>query len=347
MHDERVERLLRRCGCTGSSDEMKQLLDAVGRYRLRGYIARHQTEQSRKCGMFHFVDGVSIAAIKDDILLDRRLRVLMMDAVERIELALRSLLCGVWTKCSKSRKPQGDNNCYRVEYKYLPTGGKKRINFAGCIVNSANQALSRCTNSRIKAYCRANHIDRQKGRASAMLPLALFLETISFGTLVMVLQAQDIPVQKRILAFFGFEENEYDYFMSLLELIREARNKAAHHARIWDIKWRVGPIKKPGKKPRFGAYVGTPKHMDKYCLMWDSRTCTWSSVSAAQIQDWEIFKTTTCFLLLTCGYFISKIDAHSLWTKRVESELKRHKDVTACQIVGFPEGWNDCPTWYN
>ena len=83
--DEQVELLLKR-GMDGNPDVMAQRLTAVNYYRLSGYWHTFRNPDDT------FKPGTTFDLVWNTYVFDRHLRLLVMDAIERIEIAVRSLM---------------------------------------------------------------------------------------------------------------------------------------------------------------------------------------------------------------------------------------------------------------
>ena len=83
--DEQVQLLLQR-GMSGEPDVMAQRLTAVNYYRLSGYMYSFRNPDDT------FKPGTTFDLVWNTYVFDRHLRLLVMDAIERIEIAVRSLI---------------------------------------------------------------------------------------------------------------------------------------------------------------------------------------------------------------------------------------------------------------
>lgn len=78
--------LLLKRGMTGDKAKMARRLSVVNYYRLSAYW------HHRKCKDDSFIPGTEFDAAWDRYIFDRRLRLLMLDAIERIEVTIRTQL---------------------------------------------------------------------------------------------------------------------------------------------------------------------------------------------------------------------------------------------------------------
>ena len=85
--EEQVQLLKERGLIVADDQECAQFLKSVSYYRLGWYCKDHQDPQSNQ-----FVDGVTFDKIKEIYITDQRLRSLIAESVDRIEVALRAML---------------------------------------------------------------------------------------------------------------------------------------------------------------------------------------------------------------------------------------------------------------
>jgi abortive infection bacteriophage resistance protein len=87
--DDQIALLKRRGLVIADELRAKHYLRFVGYYRLAGYALPFQVNYNAD-GSHRFLDGVSFEDILDLYVFDRKLRLAVMDAVERIEVAFRA-----------------------------------------------------------------------------------------------------------------------------------------------------------------------------------------------------------------------------------------------------------------
>ncbi|MCD8062507.1 MAG: Abi family protein [Akkermansiaceae bacterium] len=86
-----------------------QRLQAVGYYRLSGYFypfRRTATLNGKRIKLNIFLTGARLKTVWNYYLFDRRLRFLIMDAIERVEIAFRVCVAYEWAKPSGISNPQ-------------------------------------------------------------------------------------------------------------------------------------------------------------------------------------------------------------------------------------------------
>jgi len=86
MADADLVQLMLNRGLKADVDELSSAVSAIGYYRLKGYLVPF-----RKSGTEDFKDGTAFSVVWNIYNFDRGLRHLVMDALSRIEIALRVL----------------------------------------------------------------------------------------------------------------------------------------------------------------------------------------------------------------------------------------------------------------
>ena len=87
MADPDLVQLMLARGLLADVAELSSVVASVGYYRLKGYLVPF-----RKPGTEDFKEGADFATVWSIYNFDRRLRLLMMDALSRIEVALRAMI---------------------------------------------------------------------------------------------------------------------------------------------------------------------------------------------------------------------------------------------------------------
>lgn len=261
-----------------------------------------------------------------------------MDALERVELALKSAMALEWSISTASKSPQFKQNNYKVKY---DANGSK-IDHISKLSSTFLRNLENCKNKIIISYCKKNKLSLNDKLTPFRLPVNLFLELAQFGDLIHVLDVLPSTVQQKIAEAFDFSPSECRYFISLIQMLRIVRNNAAHHSKVWDKKWMFYY-----KNIQKNVPIRIPHDMAMQCHVWDENASCWvMAINKDQQKQWKQWRTTTAFILLECQHLVHHIDPLSQWHKRVEIELARHPDAKIYDILGFPSGWKDNPQWY-
>jgi abortive infection bacteriophage resistance protein len=200
-------------------------LSHISYYRLTGYIYPFQTAD----GAHTFKEKTSFDKILNHYLFDKKLRILILDYVERIEISIRTNIC----------------NVFALEY-----GSHWYLNSE--LFN--NSTLHSSMVEKIKKYCKdTNEIFiRQyyhKYDAPGCPPIWMIIESLTFGDLASIFENLKDNDQKKQIA--GIYKCVVPYFESWLKSINFIRNCCAHHSRLWNRKIPLKPMIPSRKKNRF------------------------------------------------------------------------------------------------
>lgn len=205
--DEQTSLLLAR-GMAGDPSLIKDRLSQVGYYRLSGYAHIFKNPDDT------FRNGTTIEKVWDLYTFDRQLRLTALDAIERIEVYLRSQLAyclaevsGPFGYLEKSALPRLSQS----EYLRFLKGA------IGCFSRSREPF--------------AQHFKENYGDACAMPPYWILLNTLSFSLLKTLYTGAPVDIRNRIAHDQGISARVLD---SWLLTINTARNICAHHSRLWN-----------------------------------------------------------------------------------------------------------------
>lgn len=206
--DEQVALLVGR-GMGGDPARMTMRLGSVNYYRLCAYWHTFRLPDDR------FRPGTEFETVWQRYVFDRELRLLVMDAMERVEVAVRG----------------------RLAYEHAMTGGPfgyqddpgavfahqtaKRIEF----FRRLREDLDRSHESFVK------HFERKYGDAHPWPPIWAAAEVLSFGGILSLFRGSPRRVQKAVADHFGVADVVFESWLLTLNVVR---NICAHHGRLWN-----------------------------------------------------------------------------------------------------------------
>lgn len=182
----------------------------IGYYRLKIYT-RHFEEVNKQ-----FKAGTTFDHILDVYEFDRNLRLKCLDAIERIEVALRACIINEMGSI-------GSPHFYYNEQYFENKDA----------VTSIRQLGMKAKHLSVTHY-KANY------ESPALPPIGCLTEASTFGQLSTLYADLDIAYRKRIAKKFGFDET---ICVSWFRSIAMLRNICAHHNRLWDAELRVNSPK--------------------------------------------------------------------------------------------------------
>jgi len=225
--EEQAQRLLDRGLIVNDKQFLVNCLSNVNYYRLSAYwytfkTIDHQTQEER------FVPGTSFEIIWNRYTFDRELRLLLMDAIEYVEVAiLRTQMVELFTRlhgpfgyCDiKNFNPGFQNNEHQELLNQVD----------GAVLRSREEFVTRFQN---------------KYKLELRLPLWMAVELMTFGQLFTIFRSLHQVEQQSLSRRYNLFP---PVFGSWLHTINYIRNACAHHARLWNRDIPVSP-KLPDRK---------------------------------------------------------------------------------------------------
>jgi abortive infection bacteriophage resistance protein len=199
-------------------------LTHIGYYRLSGYALPFQIGGVGPA-RHNFALGVTFDNILDRYVFDRKLRLLVMDAVERIEISVRAALSNAiaarhgahWYLNPSLFSPKFDHGRFIADIKqqigHAPTNNRRRDIY-------------------IEHYY-------QTYSTPDMPPSWMVFESVSFGTISFAYMNLAHPEFGSVCGSYGLP---HPVLSSWLHSITYIRNICAHHARLWNRECRIKPM---------------------------------------------------------------------------------------------------------
>ncbi len=309
--------------------ELIQRLRSVNYYRLTGYLYPFREtvtmpDGSRGKGE-NYRPGTTLDLVWQYYLFDRRLRFLLMDAIERIEIALRTHISHYWADAEKCINPQA----LRTSYK--PAFEKKKRHED--LLNKIQKSYERST-----LDCVMHH--KNKGIQNVRdLPVWVMAELTTIGELVRIFSGLKGTLRQDIATSFGFKDVRF--FESLLSLIHQARNYCAHHSRVWNVSW-LQLFVNPTNMAKSNMLPIVTRIPSDWNLVWNGVQNSWLPQvgTAAPV----ISKTSTAFLLMACSHLLKQVAHTSSWQTRFKELMSRPETpYQAMKEMGLPKNWREHP----
>lgn len=202
-------------------------LSQIGYYRLSGfwYPCREFEPGNKNRRADNFQKDINFNDIIQLYLFDKKLRLLMMDAIERIETHLRSVIA--------HEMGYHDPLAYLSNSFINPAKIKFYDRRKKCVRNLFCEWLHRHNKNiyNSREECILHHKNNGK-----KIPFWVVIETWDFGTMSTYFDNLKWGYQKKISRRIGITDPR-----ALVRCLREInllRNKCAHHARIWNLSFR-------------------------------------------------------------------------------------------------------------
>lgn len=209
--------LLFQRGMVGDPQLMERQLTAVNYYRLSGYWYTFRKPDDS------FKPGTSFDQVWTTYVFDRRLRLLMMDAIERIEIAVRSLM-------AYHHAHEHGAFAYAEESSSLP---KMSPDDHGDFLARIAEETERSKETFVE------HFQAKYGESHRYLPVWMVTEVMSFGSILTFFRNSSSKVKTAVASEFGMPHKVFESWLLSLNTIR---NIVAHHARLWNRVLGLKPI---------------------------------------------------------------------------------------------------------
>ena len=327
--DEQVAKYKSRGLLVDNEDWAKDRLRFIGYYRLSAYALPFQLKEPDK----PFKTGTHFSDIVRIYEFDRKLRLLLMDALERIEVAFRANLVNE-TCIAFDRNPTWfmDPESFRQDVVRVPAKKKNgphtqrssnyyELDYAkvyATLIKKIEEAVNVSKSTDGTGYLREEHQEvfinhYYKNYGSPYLPpFWMVAEIMPFGSISKVYDALRNPLMRgHIAAVFNVHET---VMKSWLEALTYMRNLCAHHCRLWNRVFSITPMVPNRIKPSLEA-IGANTSSNRFFIV-----------------------ATVLFDLL------STIDDKTKWNQRLVALLDEHPFIDPF-AMGFPEKWREHHMW--
>jgi abortive infection bacteriophage resistance protein len=193
-------------------------LASISYYRLSGYSYPFRQRNEQGTVLDAFTEGTTwekILALYD---FDRELRLLVLDAIERIEVAVRTQLT------------------YHFSHKYGPFGHVNGANFHPSFnhadwLDHIQKETTRSSDEFIRHY-------RGQYQGFPTIPLWMLTEVMSLGLLSRLYRGLQHADKRPIAQHFNVH---YKRLQDWLHALTYVRNVCAHHSRLWNRELSIRP----------------------------------------------------------------------------------------------------------
>lgn len=308
-------------------ERAEKYLEVISFFRLSAYMRPFQKNEEQQEVEHQFKDGVEFKQIVDLYAFDRELRLLIMDAVERVEVAIRATLNNVMgikyqteVECSGSHWYLNEN-LFKRTYQHkrlLKEVEDKQAKEFNDLQRDIKKIESSSTNVEIKrqrierrvreSYPRFYHHTYETPR---LMPGWAMAEELTFGSISHLYRglAKDID-RKEIAKRFELPQEVFESWLHTLNFIR---NCCAHHSRLWNRELAIQP-----KIPR-GNIWQLPNRLEP-----------------SQVQP----RRRIYMILLMLAYLMKQVSPDSQWHNKVKALILLHPEIPLFPM-GFPDNWQE------
>ncbi|MGP1393400.1 MAG: Abi family protein [Candidatus Cryptobacteroides sp.] len=286
---------------------VKRPLTNVSYYRLSAYMVPFRKAASDGTLTDEFCTGTSWDDVYALYKFDRKLRLLVFDAIERIEIALRTQL--IYQLSHKYGSHWQNNAAILKPARFNPKTGKTYDVYKD-IQHHINEQLT----SNQKAQFIKHYLDTYDNPPTP--PSWMSVELLYFSELSKICQNL-VSRSDRTDISNAFKVKDEKTFCSWLHSINYIRNICAHHARLWNITLDITPS----------------KYYNSSSLIWLSND------EIDKVQSSKLY-----YLLCVILYLLQTINPRSKFKQHFYDLLDEYKIVNV-GYMGFPEGWKEHPLW--
>lgn len=229
---EQVALLESRGMAFGDKARAEFYLGQINYYRLGAYWLPFEADHTSH----QFMPGTCFEQVLDHYVFDRELRLLLMDAIERVEIAVRTR----WAYEMAHRHGR---------HSHMEASLARHFKSWVDNLNSLYREVQRSDEIFIEHYC-------QEYGTPDLPPVWAVCEVMSMGLLSRwYTHLGPMATRRAIAAHFGLDQQQFE---GLLEHLTYLRNLCAHHSRVWNRRFtKTMPL--PRHKPRgLRAQVNPP-----------------------------------------------------------------------------------------
>ncbi|MEJ8433414.1 Abi family protein [Xanthomonas oryzae] len=297
-------------------ERAKKFLEVVSYFRLSAYMRPFQTHGHA------FVAGARFQQVTQLYVFDQRLRLLVMEAIERVEVAMRALL-GNHMGPTHGAHWYLQRNLFKDRYGHekLLESIQKRQNDAVRDYQRESQQIDRLNAS----ASRKSELKRRRAienyarhyalnyNTPPLMPGWAALEELTLGELSHLYQglARDID-RKQIARSLGLHAPLLE---SWLHALTSIRNICAHHSRLWNRELGIRPALPAAPDFAWPHHLLQPGHHARMFPV-------------------------LCILAL----LLRQVSPDTRWDRRLLHRLNGLRQLDTRQM-GFPENWQTDPFW--
>jgi len=263
--EQQADLLLSR-GMAGDRAVIISRLSVTNYYRLSGYWHPFRQPPLGPGGplLDGFKDGTSFEEVWARYAFDRRLRLLVMDAIERIEVAVR-------TQLTYHHAHEHGPFAYATDPAALP---KLSSDEFARFVERVREEIGRSKDTF------ADHFRSKYGDSHEFLPAWMLAEVMTFGTMLTLYRGSSKKVKQSVADIFHMPEAVLGSWLLTLNAVR---NICAHHGRLWNREMGVKPF-----IPRINDYPAwhTPVKVLNNRVFGVLTICKWSLDRIAPQSRW-------------------------------------------------------------
>lgn len=279
----------------------------ISYYRLRAYTYPFQNNTDPDADHKFIQQDVYFKDIIDLYCFDRRLRSLIFNAIEKIEVAIRTKIIQIYSESTNDSHWFENQSLFSENIVTLKNGEQKLI--YDKLLEDIVREVDRSNEDFINHY-------KKKYSTPKNPPAWMSLEVVSMGTLSYLYKLLKKDRNKKAIAKqFGL--SEIFILENWLHAFSILRNSCAHHSRIWN--------------RRFIIRMLLPYNTDSLFLDKDT---------IRKIRDNKLFAYLCCI-----KYILDRISPGNDFYKNLNELITNGGKLLSLKEMGFPDNWKYLGVW--
>lgn len=303
---EQIELLKERGLLFEDEERAKRHLSAISYYRLSAYMLPYK-KWVDGIRTENFVTNTRWNHVYDLYVFDRKLRLLIFDSIERLEIAIRTQI--IYQLSHKYGSHWQDNKkIFDVNTHIRRDSVKVTIDvFKDIQKHIKEQLINNKAEVFIQHYA-------QKYSSPVNPPSWMCVEIMYFNHLSLICNnLKERSDRTAIASWFGLPS---DVFTSWLHAINYLRNICAHHARLWNREMNIIPKKLSFSKSK--DWISNPETVQRSKLY---------------------------FFVCMINYLLQTVSPNSSFKTKLTLLLEENKHLVNAGFMGFPKNWRDEAIW--
>ena len=305
-------------------------LSFIGYYRLSAYTIPFQQIVTTPSTVLHqFKANTTFDDVLNLYIFDRELRLLIMDAIERIEVAIRAQICNVLCHQSGDAFWYTDEQHFNYGYAHMRLlasierqllDEKSRLERDEKTIDQ-RKSVSQADKDALKEKVRKENFLRHylsKYDSPKLPPSWMMIEMLTWGELShLYVGLKSNQAKKQIAQNLGIHAEVLE---SWLKSLNDVRNLCAHHSRLWN--------------KEHGRSIKIPT----------SNTIQWLQQPVILTNTAIRYEKRTYMVLVAIQTLLFKISPNSTWAKRLKDLIAQYPLLSKANM-GMPEQWHQDPFW--
>lgn len=330
-HEDHLSKWQERGLVVADHERAKRYLSFIGYYRLSAYTIPFQTPSPSNSDINHrFKVNTSFDDVLNLYVFDRELRLLVMDAIERIEVAIRAQVCHVLCCQTNDAFWYLDESHFKQSYahKRLLSNIERQLLSEKIRLERDERAIDKRTIKQDEKNILKKRVQKENFlrhylstyNSPKLPPAWMMIEMLTWGDLSHLYSGLiSNPYKKEIAQNLGLN---LEVLESCIKSFQDIRNICAHHSRLWN--------------KEHGRNIKIPK----------SNAVEWLRNDIILSNSAINYNKRTYIILVAMQTLLYKISPNSTWAKRLKSLIEDNEFISSSKAnMGMPDLWYDDPFW--